>query len=50
MRPWLVVFVALVLAGVALYGLVSLGPHAHDDEIDEESRRRLLQVLKEERP
>ncbi len=50
MRRWLVVSVALALAGVALYGLASLGPHAHGPEIDEESRQRLLGVLREEAP
>ena len=48
MRRWLVVPVALALAAVALYGLFSLGPHDHDAEIDEESRRRLLEVLRED--
>jgi hypothetical protein len=48
MRRWLVVPVALVLAAVALYGLFTLRPHGHGPEIDEESRRRLLEVLAED--
>jgi hypothetical protein len=48
MRRWLVVPVALILAAVALYGLFSLRPHAHGPEIDEESRRKLLDILAED--
>ena len=48
LAPWLAVLVALALAALALYGLFSVSPHAHGPEIDEESRQRLLEVLREE--
>ena len=50
MRRWLVVSLALVAAGIALYSLASSRAHKHDPEIDEASRRALLDVLKDESP
>lgn len=50
MRRWLVVSLALVLAVGAVYALATAHPGAHPGEIDEESRRKLLQVLKEDSP
>ena len=47
MRRWLAVSLALLLAVVALYAMVT-APADDDHGIDEASRRKLLEVLREE--
>ncbi len=50
MRRWLAVSLALVVALGAAYVLATSGAHQHAPEIDEASRRKLVEVLRDESP